>query len=112
VVDGEQGLLGEGGHLGPEVGLDLQQLGLVMPDASSGTTTSLSHQAVSVSAMRRRLSPQTRSHPSITTGRNPSESCASIADTTDSSSSRTWPSGRGAAKPTASVDHHQQLQGA
>ena len=64
--------------------------------------TSLCHQAVSVSAIRRRLSPQTRSHPSMTAGRTPSESWASIADTTKSSSSRTVSCGRGAAKPTAS----------
>ena len=43
----------------------------VMPDASSGLMTSLCHQAVSVSLIRRRLSPQTRSHRSMTIGPKP-----------------------------------------
>jgi len=74
----------------------------VIPASSKGRTTSVLHQSVSVSAIRARLSPKTRSHRSMTTGRNPLESWSSIADTTDSSSSRTWSSGRGSAKPTAS----------
>jgi hypothetical protein len=74
----------------------------VMPDASSAITTSLCHPFVSVSAIRRRLSPQTRSHRSMTTGRNPFASWSSITATTDSSFSWTVSSGRGSAKPKAS----------
>jgi hypothetical protein len=73
-----------------------------MPDASSASSTWLCHQAVSVSAIRRRLSPQTRSHRSMTTGRNPVASWSWITGTTDSSTTRTWSCGPGWAKPTAS----------
>jgi hypothetical protein len=54
VLDGQQGLVDEGRHLRAEVGLGLAS---AVPDASSGVTISLRHHPVSVSAMRRRLSP-------------------------------------------------------
>jgi hypothetical protein len=63
---------------------------------------SLCHPAVSVSAIRRRLSPQTRSHRSMTAGRNPFASWSWIAGTTDSSLWWMVSSGRGSAKPMAS----------
>jgi hypothetical protein len=57
VVDGHQGLLDEGSHPRPEVGLACSISASAVPDARIGITTSLRHQAVSVSAIRRRLSP-------------------------------------------------------
>ena len=83
----------------------------VIPPWRRGNSTSVLHQSVSVSAIRRRASAQTRSHPSMTAGRNPIESWSSIARTTDSSSTRTWSSGRGSAKPTASRTTRRRSKG-
>jgi hypothetical protein len=73
-----------------------------MPEATIAVSTSLFHQAASASAIRRRLSPQTRSHRSTITGRNPLASWSWISGTSDSSLWWTWSSGRGSAKPKAS----------
>ena len=76
-------------------------LGL-MPAAVRRSSTSVRHQSASVSAMRRMLSPYTRSQRSMTVGRNPSAICRSTRGTICSSMSRTLSSGLGSAKPTAS----------
>jgi hypothetical protein len=71
VVDGEQGLLPEEAKRDPRSASASSISPSVMPDASSVVTTSLRHPAVSVAAIRRRLSPQIRSHRSMPSGRNP-----------------------------------------
>jgi hypothetical protein len=48
----------------------------LMPEASCGVWISVRHQSVSVSAIRRRLSPLTRSHCSMTAGRKPFRAAA------------------------------------
>ena len=74
----------------------------VIPDLSKGSSTSVCHQSTSVSAIRRKLSPYTRSQRSITVRRNPSQICASTSGTIWSSFSRRRSSGWGSANPTAS----------
>ncbi len=49
-----------------------------LPAAMAGMMTSDRHQAVSVSAMRRRLSPWTRSSPWLAAGSNPALTWASM----------------------------------
>jgi hypothetical protein len=57
VVDGEEGLVDEGVIWEPRSAWACSISPSVMPDASSAISTSLFHQAASVSAIRRRLSP-------------------------------------------------------
>ena len=73
-----------------------------LPAAAAGSITSEFHQAASASAIRRVLSPWTRSRRSIAGGRNPSEIWSSMNGTIAISSSRSRSSGDGCAMPIAS----------
>ena len=73
-----------------------------MPVRKSGMRISERHQSASVWAIRRRLSPKTRSERSMSAGRTPAATSTSSIGTTRSSLSRTRSSGAGSAKPIAS----------
>ena len=62
-VDAEEGLLEEGVISDPASAWASNISGSVIPAWRRGSSTSVLHQSVSVSAIRRRLSAQTRSHP-------------------------------------------------
>ena len=73
-----------------------------LPAAMAGSITSEFHQAASCSAIRRVLSPWTRSRRSMAAGRNPSAIWSSMNGTIAISSSRSRSSGEGSAMPIAS----------
>ena len=73
-----------------------------LPAARPCWITSVFHHEASCSAIRRVLSPMTRSRRSIAAGRNPSASWSSMNGTIVSSSSRIRSSGAGGAMPIAS----------
>ena len=72
------------------------------PAASAGPITSVCHQSASVWAIRRRLSPWTRSRRSIAIGRKPALTWASTNAAAASSPSRTRSCGSGTDEPDTS----------